>query len=78
MGETYERKTTNVDIHFATKIAHLIDLDTEPKSMSECKKHPNWSKWKETINTEFCSLNKNQVFDHVVLTPENVYPIGHK
>nr|AAM74357.1 Putative retroelement [Oryza sativa Japonica Group] len=37
-GETYNRETTIVDIYFAEKIAKIIDLDPEPKSMAECKK----------------------------------------
>ena len=43
-GEIYERKTTNVDIFFAAKIAKIIDLDPEPKSLLECKKRSDWSK----------------------------------
>jgi hypothetical protein len=36
-GETYNRKTTILDIYFAEKIAKIIDLDQKPKSMAECK-----------------------------------------
>jgi hypothetical protein len=36
-GETYNRETTIVNINFAEKIAKIIDLDPEPKSMAECK-----------------------------------------
>ena len=32
-GEVYDRKTTNVDIYFAEKIAK-IDLDPEPKTLN--------------------------------------------
>ena len=38
-GEIYNRETTVVDIYFAKKIAKIIDLDPEPKSMAECKQH---------------------------------------
>ena len=77
-GETYERKTTNVDIFFAAKIAKIIDLDPEPKSLLECKKHSDWSKWNEAIKAELNSLYKRQVFGPVGLTPEGVYPVGYK
>jgi hypothetical protein len=32
-GETYKRKTTVVNIYFASKIADSMDPDPEPKSM---------------------------------------------
>ena len=55
-GVTYERKTTNVDIYFAEKIAK-VDPDREPKSILECKKRFDWSNWKEAIKSELMSLN---------------------
>ena len=55
-GVTYERKTTNVDIYFAEKIAK-VDPDREPKSILECKKRFDWSNWKEAIKSELISLN---------------------
>ena len=42
-GKVYDRKTTNVDIYFAEKIAK-IDLDPEPKTLIECKKRSDWPK----------------------------------
>jgi hypothetical protein len=36
--ESYNRKTINVDIYFATKIASEFRIDPEPKSMAECTK----------------------------------------
>jgi hypothetical protein len=76
-GEVYDRKTTNVDIYFAEKIAK-IDLDPEPKTMIECKKRSDWPKWKEAIAAELLSLNKRKVFGPVGRTPEGVFPVGHK
>jgi hypothetical protein len=35
-GESFNRKTTIVDIFFASKIADDLALDREPKSMAEC------------------------------------------
>jgi hypothetical protein len=49
-GEIYVRKTINVDIYFVEKIAK-IDLDPEPKTILECKKRSDWSKWKEAIDS---------------------------
>ena len=76
-GEVYDRKTTNVDIYFAEKIAK-IDLDPEPKTFVECKKHSDWPKWKEAIAAELLSLNKRKVFGHVGRTPKDILPVGHK
>ena len=63
-GAIYDRKTTNVDIYFAKKIAK-IDLDLEPKSVTECKKHSDWPKWKEAIAVELTSPKKRNVFGPV-------------
>jgi hypothetical protein len=35
-GELHHRKTTIVDIHFASKVAVIMDPDPELKSMIEC------------------------------------------
>jgi hypothetical protein len=43
-GESYNRKTTHVDIYFATKIASELRIDPEPKSMVECIKRSDWVK----------------------------------
>ena len=75
--EIYDRKTTNVDIYFAEKIAK-IDLDPEPKSLIECKKRSDWPKWKEAIAAELFSLNKRKVFGPVDRIPEGIFPVGHK
>jgi hypothetical protein len=47
--ESYKRKTTVVDIYFASKIADSMDPDPEPKSMIECQKRSDWNKWKAAI-----------------------------
>ena len=54
------------------------DPDPEPKAILECKKRFDWSNWKEAIKSELISLNKRIVFGLVGLTPEGVYPVGHK
>jgi len=77
-GVVYDRKTINVDIYFAEQIAQIIDLEPEPKSMKECKMRSDWPKWKEAICAELNSLKKRQVFGSVNLTPDGIYPVGHK
>jgi hypothetical protein len=76
--ELYNRKTTNVDINFVSKIIGVIDEDPEPKSMAECRKCSDWVKWKEAIEAELRSLNKRQVFGPVAHTPPNVCLVGYK
>ena len=46
--------------------------------MKECKKPSDWPKWKEAICAELNSLKKRQVFGSVNLTPDRIYPVGHK
>ena len=36
-GESFNRKTTVVDIYFSSKIANTLQKDPEPKSMVECR-----------------------------------------
>jgi len=37
-GESYDRKSTIVDIYFAEAIAEIIQNDPDPKTVAECKK----------------------------------------
>ena len=39
--ESYDRKSTIVDIYFAEAIAEIIQNDLDPKTMVECKKRSN-------------------------------------
>ena len=71
--ELYNRKTIVVDINFVSKIAEIIDEDSEPKSMAECQEHSDWVQWKEAIETELRSLNKRQVFGPVARTPPKYF-----
>ena len=57
-GESFNRKTTIIDIIFATNIAKDLQLDPEPKTMAECIKRSYWIKWKEAIKEELHSLKK--------------------
>jgi hypothetical protein len=36
-GESYDWKTTIVDIYFSTMIAEILKNDPDPKTMAECK-----------------------------------------
>ena len=54
-GESYDRKTTVVDIYFSATIAEIFLNDLGPKTMAECKKRSDWAQWKEAIQTEIAS-----------------------
>jgi len=77
-GESYNRKTTVVDIYFASKIADLMDLDPEPKSLIEYRKRSNWDKQKAAIEAELRSLCQREVFRSAIPTPQKVIPVGCK
>jgi hypothetical protein len=57
-GESYNRKSTIVDINFSTTIANNLLNDHDPKTMAECEKRSDWPKWKDAIQVELASLNK--------------------
>ena len=40
-GESYNRKSIIIDSYFSEQIANILQTDLDPKSMTECKKHPN-------------------------------------
>jgi hypothetical protein len=46
--------------------------------MIEYQKRSDWDKWKATIEAEFCSLCKREVFRPAVPTHPNVIPIRCK
>jgi len=77
-GESYNRKTTVVDIYFTSKIADSMDPDPEPKSIIECRKCFDWDKWKAAIETELRSLCQREVFGSPAPTPPKVVPVGCK
>jgi len=77
-GESYNRKSIIVDIYFSEEIANIIQTDTDPKSMAECKKRSDWDNWKIAIQTEIASLYKREVFSAVMLTPPGIFPVGYK
>jgi hypothetical protein len=77
-GEVYDRSTTIANLCFSTVIAEKILNDPNPKTMTECKKHSNWNKWKEAIEAELNSLKKRKVFIEVISTPLRTFPVGFK
>ena len=77
-GESFDRKTTTVDIYFAEKIADTLLTDHDPRSIVECQKRSDWPKWKDAIQAEIASLNKRKVFTEAIPTPPSVFPVGFK
>nr|ABE77200.1 putative copia reverse transcriptase [Sorghum bicolor] len=65
--ESYNHKSTIVDIYFSEQIANILLTNEDPKSMTECKKRLDWDKWKITIETEITSLYKRKLIDVVTV-----------
>jgi hypothetical protein len=76
--ESYDRKTTIVNIDFFAMIAELIQNDPDHKTMAECKSRSYWNQWKETIQAEITSLSKRKIFSQAMPTPSKVFPVGFK
>ena len=76
-GESYNHKSTIVDIYFSEQIANILLTNEDPKSMTECKKRLDWDKWKITIETEITPLYKRKVFSAVMPTPPGIFPVGY-
>jgi len=71
--ENWDRKKIIVSNAFAYAVPLDIVIDNddpEPKSVEECRHRDDWTKWKETIQTEINSLENRKVFGPVVRTPE--------
>ena len=60
--ESYDRKSIIVDIYFSEQITHILQTDSDPKSMTKCKKRSDWDKWKVAIETEIASVIKGKCF----------------
>ena len=78
IGESYSRKSIIVDIYFSKQIANILQTNSDPKSMTECKKRSDWDKWKVAIKIEIASLYKREVFSAVMPTPPGIFPVGYK
>ena len=59
---------------------NIINDDEDPdlKIVEECRHRNDWPRWEDAIQTELNSLAKRKVFRPVVLTPEDVKPVGYK
>jgi len=44
--ESYDYKTTLVDMYFSAIIVEIFLNDPYPKTMAECKKRSDWTQWK--------------------------------
>ena len=76
--ESYKRKSIIVNIYFSEQIANILQTDSDPKSMTECKKRSDWDKWKVAIETEIALFYKRKVFLAVMPTPPGIFPMRYK
>jgi hypothetical protein len=77
-GKVYDRNITIADLCFSTIIVENFLNDPNPKNMPGCKKHSDWNKWKDAIETELNSLKKRKVFTNMIPTPPRNFPVGFK
>jgi len=77
-GESYDRKSTIVDGYLSEHIANILQTDSDPKSMTECKKRSDWDKRKIAIETKIASLYKRKVFSAVMPTLPGILPVRYK
>jgi hypothetical protein len=76
-GISYDRKTTVVDTFFSKQIAHDLHNDPDPKTLVECRKCPDWTQWKNVIQSELDSLTKRKVFTSAIPTPPCIFHVGY-
>jgi hypothetical protein len=74
-GESFNRKTTIIDINFYSKIAIGLQPDPENKSMAECIR---LDQMKGNNQDRIALAKKREVFSSVIPTPRNIFPIGPK
>ena len=77
-GESYDRKSIIVDIYLSEQIANILQTDSDPKSMIECKKSSDWGKWKVATETEIVPLYKRKIFSTVMATPPGILPVVYE
>jgi hypothetical protein len=77
-GESYDRKTTVVDMYFFAAIEKIFLNNPDPKTMAECKKRSDWAQWKEAIQAKIASVTRRGVFTSTIPTPSKVYSVGFK
>jgi hypothetical protein len=57
--ESYDRKTTIIDICFSTMIAEILKNHIDPKTMAECNERFDWNQWKDAIQAQISLLSIN-------------------
>ena len=81
MKKKWDWNTLVINNIFSFQIAvDIIRIDEDPKveTMNECQHRKDWPKWKEYIPKKLYSLEKWEVFEPVVQTPEVVKLIEYK
>jgi hypothetical protein len=76
--ETFDRKTTIVDIYFSEQIGNNLLNDSNPKTMAKRRKRSDCAKCEEAIQSEIASLTKREVFTSAMSTPPSIFPVGYK
>ncbi|GJW40115.1 hypothetical protein Tco_0065960 [Tanacetum coccineum] len=69
----------DIDEIFSYSVASDImggDDDPEPKSIIDCQIRPDWDKWKDAMQAELNSLNKQKLFRPIVTIPRDVKLVG--
>jgi Reverse transcriptase (RNA-dependent DNA polymerase) len=56
----------------------INEEDYMPKTPEECMHRNDWPKWKDVLKAELDSLENQNIFGPVILTPKNVNPVGYK
>ena len=77
----WNRKRIIPNESFAYSVAIEIindENDLEPILINECRKRPDWPRWKEAIEAELKSLEKREVFGQILQTPKGIKPVGFK
>jgi hypothetical protein len=66
------------DVHFGQISEPTIQhQDSDPTTLKQAMGRPNWPEWQATINTEYASLRKHQVFGELSLELDKP-PVGYK
>ena len=79
-NELWDQNEIIINDMFTFLVATEIILSDgiEARSVDECKQRHDWPKWKDAIQAELNSLERQNVFGPVVQTPPGVNPMGYK
>jgi hypothetical protein len=56
----------------------INEEDYVSKTQEEYMHRNDWPKWKDALKAELDSLEKQNIFGLVILTPKNVNTVGYK